>query len=417
MLSPLRNDSDVRKAARGAIGGRPEDMEKVLDDISHDGPSSEFQDVATVGLMAMQGVETGGETSELARRHAGKVALEVLTDPDSMRSVQGVGRVGERLTDPANAFALNLSGAETVLEAIQGASIPGAMGQAVAFTLQLGEKLKTPGQTATRHSAYLAQRPDQMLGPGESFDFVGTAAVYHAAFSNLIAMDLSPQVGDVITSSQLADLGNAMILYTGEANKNYDGYLQTPDTPRTVAREVLSQMPNTDKVNEDTERWARLGMALLPDNPQAAGASVMLEAISQKKSADSVSMMAVGRKALELLPEGCREGFARQLIDQSLEQRRRETDEPVKGGWAMLDQASAQVASGSSAAEAVRNGLEQLSESTGDPWLEHGSSTPSNAGVASNGQVVLVPGGRVKVRQPRPPVAQPDQVVMERREY
>jgi hypothetical protein len=45
----------------------------------------------------------------------------------------------------------------------------------------------------------------------------------------------------------------------------------------------------------------------------------------------------------------------------------------------------------------------------------HGSSTPSNAGVTSNGQVVFVPGGRVKVRKPSPPVEQPtNNVVMER---
>lgn len=417
MQVPLRDDRDVRKFAREAVGGRTEDMEKALDQVAHHAPNSDVEDVATVGLMAMQGVESGRETSEFARRHAGKAALEVLTDPDPMGSVQGVGRVGERITDPNRAFALNLAGAETILEAIQGAAIPGAMGQAVAFTLSLGEQLKEPGQTATRHSAFVADRPDQMLGPGESFDFAGTSGVYHAAFAMLIAMDGRPQVGDEMTSIELADLGTSMLLYSGEANRKYaEGYMQTPDTPRTVAREVLDRIPETAKATEDTRRWASLGLALLPENPQAAGASLVLEAISQKKPADSITMLAVGRNALEQLPEAAREGFAQQLMTQTMARRHAEPESPIKGGWEALDQLAARVSSGeSTAAQAVTDGIESLAKATGDPWLEHGSTTPSNAGVATNGQVVFVPGGRVKMRRPAPAVEQPpQQVVLER---
>ncbi len=416
MLPPLNNDRDVRKYARENIGGRTEDMEKALDTLATNAPNSDVQDVANVGLMAMQGVDSGRETSEFARRHAGKSALEVLTDPDPMGSVQGVGRVGEALTDPNNSFALNLSGAETVLEAIQGASIPGAMGQAVAFTLHVGEHLKQAGQTATRHSAFVDGRADQMLGPGENYDFVGVSGVYHAAFSILMSMDGRPQVGDKMTCVELADLGNSMLLNTNQANSKYDGYLQAPDTPRTVVREVLDALPGTEKATADTQRWADLGKALLENNPQATGASVFLDSISQRKSADSVSMLAVGRKAMEQMPAEAREGFAQSLMAQTMQQRHAEAESPLKGGWEALDKLASQVASRELTAEqAVTNGVESLSQSTGDPWLEHGSTTPSNAGIGTNGQVVFVPGGRIKVRKPAAPAAEvPNQVVMER---
>ncbi len=402
MIPPLRNDKEVRKAAREAIGGRTEDMEKTLEQIGVHGHNSDVQDVANVGLMALQGVEGGQETTELARRQAGRAALDVLSsEHDPKGSVQGVGRVGEQLTDPSMAFALNLGGAETILQAIQSAAIPGAMGAAIAFTLELGEKLREPGHTATQHSSFTPERPEHTLGPGQSFDFVGVSAVYHAAFSNLVSLDLRPQVGEEMTSVELADLGSSMLLYAGEANGKYPGYLQTPDTPQVIAGEVLARLPETAKASEDTRRWAELGMKLLPDNPQAAGCEIILKAVSDKKPANSVTVLAIGRQALEALPEERRESFAQNVLYQAVSQRQRESEEPIRGAWAALDEVAARVSRNEiSASQAVLGGVEQLSQS--DPWLMHGTTTPSNAGIAANEHVVLVPGGRLKVRKPPP---------------
>ncbi len=386
MMNPLRSDVDARKLAQQTLDGSNSEIQKSLSRLSREAPCEDVQDVASVGLSAMQGVQGDDKLAELAKRRAGRASLEVVRDQD-YRGLNASARAGEELTDPSKVYAPLLASTEAVIKNMLGSSIPGPVGAALALALDLGQEIKKPGHTTTDHSAFNIESPHHSIGPGCDYDFVGLSGVYHAAFSS-VAMQK-----DVTTAPELASLGSSMLLYVDEGNRRYQsetgGYSSPPDTSQVVARELFSRLKSEAPV------WSDLGLHLASAGPDAEGARAVLDAISDQRPADRLHLLALGREVLSQLPEERRESFATRVLDLASAQ----PDEgPTKG---LVGELIERIRTGqSSAAQAVSEGLDQLGERSGDSWVVHGKTRSGVGGVHVEGDRVSVSGANLKRRQP-----------------
>ncbi|GMU53778.1 MAG: hypothetical protein AMXMBFR33_29240 [Candidatus Xenobia bacterium] len=385
MMNPLRSDVDARKLAQQSLDGSNSEIQKSLARLSREAPSEDVQDVASVGLSAMQGVQGDDKLAELSRRRAGRASLEVVRDQD-YRGLHAAARAGEEITDPSKAYAPLLASTEAVIKNMLSSSIPGPVGAALALALDLGQEIKKPGHTTTDHSAFNVDAPHHSIGPGCGYDFVGLSGVYHAAFSS-VAMQR-----DVTTAPELASLGSSMLLYVDEGNRRYQtetgGYSSPPDTSQVVARELFGRLKAEAPV------WSDLGLHLANAGPDAEGARAVLDAIAEERPADPLNILALGRQVLSQLPEERRETFATRVLDLASAQ----PDEgPTKG---LVGELIERIRTGqSSAAQAVSEGLDQLGERSGDSWVVHGKTRSGVGGVHVEGDRVSVPGANLKRRQ------------------
>ncbi len=385
MMKPLRSDVDARKLAQQSLDGSNSEIQKALSRLSREAPSEDVQDVASVGLSAMQGVQGDDKLAELSRRRAGRASLEVVRDQD-YRGLHAAARAGEEITDPSKAYAPLLASTEAVIKSMLGSSIPGPVGAALALALDLGQEIKKPGHATTDHSAFNVGAPHHSIGPGCDYDFVGLSGVYHAAFSS-VAMQK-----DVTTPSELASLGSSMLLYVDEGNRRYQtetgGYSSPPDTAQVVARELFSRLKS------DAPVWSDLGLHLANAGPDAEGARAVLDAIAEERPVDRLSILALGRQVLSQLPEERRETFATRVLDLASGQ----PDEgPTRG---LVGELIEQIRTGqSSAAQAVSQGLDRLGERSGDSWVVHGKTRNAMGGVHVEGDHVAVGGASLKRRK------------------